>query len=382
MIRGEFKKITTNSTAFFYQNFVKKMLFQIDPEKVHERMTGFSQKVGKSILLKDILDASYTIKSPALKQIVAGITFNNPVGLSAGFDYEARLTQILPSIGFGFETVGTITHMPYDGNPRPMLGRLPKSKSLMINKGFKNLGAKETIKRIEELSFAMPIGVSIGRTNSSVCSTQKKSIEDIISAFILFEESKVSHSYYELNISCPNLFGDVTFYPPKNLEDLLKEIQKLYLKRPLFMKMPIERSDEEVLAMLKVIDRYSPTGVIFGNLQKNRKDKTLVLEEVSKFPVGNFSGKPTYERSNELIALTYMNYAKRFIIIGCGGIFSAADAYEKIALGASLVQLITGMIYQGPQFIGQINAGLLTFLKRDGYDNISEAIGRNIKIVY
>lgn len=367
-----------NSTAFLYQNVAKKIFFQIDPEIMHEGMTDFAEGVGKIKPLKSLLSVSYNYQDTRLSQTIAGISFRNPLGLSAGFDYEARLTQILPSIGFGFETVGTITNMSYGGNPRPMLGRLPKSKSLMVNKGFKNLGAKATIKKLEKLSFNIPIGVSIGRTNSPVCSTQKKSIDDIISAFTLFEKSKVKHSYYELNISCPNLSGDVTFYPPKNLEDLLKEVDKLHIKRPLFMKMPIEKPNNEILAMLKVIEKHSPQGVIFGNLQKDRKNKVLLPEEVAKFPIGNFSGKPTFDRSNELISLTRKHYAKRFIIIGTGGVFSAEDAYEKILRGASLVQLITGMIFQGPQVIGQINYGLIKLLNRAGYPHISDAVGTRV----
>jgi dihydroorotate dehydrogenase len=157
-------------------------------------------------------------------------------------------------------------------------------------------------------------------------------------------------------------------------------IDKLHLKKPVFIKMPIEKSDKEVLSMLSIIAKHSPQGVIFGNLQKDRKNPVLVKEEVSKFPKGNFSGKPTYKRSNELIKVTYKKYRKRFVIIGCGGVFCAQDAYEKITLGASLVQIITGMIFEGPQVIAAINMELPELLKKDGFTHIQEAIGsRNSK---
>ena len=137
--------------------------------------------------------------------------------------------------------------------------------------------------------------------------------------------------------------------------------------------MPIEKSDEDVFKMLKVIVEFKfIKGVIFGNLQKDRKDPSLDQEEVRKFPVGNFSGKPCEKRSNELIKLCYKKYGKRLIIIGCGGVFSAEDAYQKIKLGASLVQLITGMVFQGPQLIPQINFGLAELLKKDGFKHISQ----------
>ena len=261
---------------------------------------------------------------------------------------------------------------------KPRLGRLPKSKSLMVNKGFKNLGAGATMRRLSRLHFEMPIGISIGRTNGIKNMTQKQSVDDVIKAFILFEKSRVKHSYYELNISCPNLYGNISFYPPQNLKQLLIAIQKIKITRPVFVKMPIEKSDKEVREMLKIISQFSIIkGVIFGNLQKDRKDPSLDPEEVKKFNVGYFSGKPTEKRSNELIRLSYRLYKKRFIIIGCRGIFGAQDAYKKIRLGASLVQLITGMIFQGPGLIGQINLELLELLKRDGFKHISEAVGKD-----
>jgi dihydroorotate dehydrogenase subfamily 2 len=321
------------------------------------------------------------IEDPALKQSLLNIEFQNPIGLAAGFDYEAKLTQILPSVGFGFETVGTITNLSYEGNLRPMLGRLPKSKSLMVNKGFKNPGAEKTIIKLKGLNFEIPVGISIGRSNNKTCSTQKISVEDIIETFKLFEKSKINHSYYELNISCPNLHGDISFYPIKNLEELLLEIDKLNLKKPVFVKMPLENSNTDVLDMLKTIASHSPKGVIFSNLSKNRNNKLINQKETDKFPagIGSFSGKPTEKRSNELIRLAYKNFGKSLIIIGCGGVFSAKDAYKKIRSGASLVQLITGMVYEGPQLIAQINNELKELLRKDGLTNISEAIGLDTK---
>jgi dihydroorotate dehydrogenase len=176
------------------------------------------------------------------------------------------------------------------------------------------------------------------------------------------------------------LKGDVSFYPPKNLDILLTAVDRLKLSKPVFIKMPISESDRVTLAILAVIARHSPVGVILGNLLKDRKNPKLVGEEAAKFPVGNFSGKPTFDRSNELISLVYKIYKNRLVIIGCGGIFTAADAYEKVKRGASLVQLITGMIYQGPQTIATINNGLLDLLERDGYTSITQAIGSYGKI--
>lgn len=368
-----------NSIGFAYRNIVKPLYFTQDPEKVHHSVTSFGEKMGEIPLVRNLSSWTFAGSHPSIEQTVDGIHFRAPIGLAAGFDYEARLTHILPAMGFGFHTIGTITNMPYEGNPTPRLGRLPKSKSLMVNKGFKNDGAKATIKKLEKKQFSIPLGVSIGRTNSRKLTTQKESVKDIIHAFTLFEQSSMKHSYYELNISCPNLYGDITFYPPRNLHELLSEVEKLHIKRPVYIKMPIEKSDGEVLDMMECISPFSVRGVIFGNLQKDRNNPTLHQDEVAAFPKGNFSGKPTYERSNELISLAYRTYGNRFTIIGCGGIFSAEDAYEKIKRGATLLQLITGLIYMGPQLVSQINTKLPKLLKRDGFSHISDACGVSIK---
>jgi len=377
-----------------YKYLIKRLLFLFDAETMHNFATNLGEIIGKTYfntMLKNIFLKRY----PSLEQEIGGIKFKNPIGLAAGFDYDGRLTQILPSLGFGFETIGTITNLPYEGNPNLRLGRLPKSKSLMVNKGFKNKGARKISEKLSKLTFEIPLGISIGQTNSRQKieqsdlsagetgirfgrKTQKNAIVDILSAFHIFENSNIKSSYYELNISCPNLFGNISFYPLKNLDDLLRAVDELKIKKPIFVKMPINQTNNEILKMLDVISRHRIAGVIFGNLQKDRNDPSLDRKEVSKFKKGNFSGKPTEKRSNELIALAYRHYKGKLVIIGCGGIFNAENAYKKIKLGASLVQLITGLIYEGPTLVYEINRELSKFVKREGYKNISEAIGSEV----
>lgn len=365
---------------FLYQFLAKPIFFRFDPELVHNSITNLGEFIGSHQPFLYLVNQLFcqNKKYPQLAQTIAGIDFPTPIGLAAGFDYDAKLTQVLPSLGFGFGTVGTITNRAYDGNPRPMLGRLPKSKSLMVNKGFKNRGAIAVSDKLSKKQFNLPLGVSIGRTNNSKL-TQSQSVSDITNAIRTFEASGVTNSYYELNISCPNLYGNVTFYTPTNLGELLSKIGKLKIQKPLFIKMPIEKDDKTILDLLKVISEYRfVAGVIFGNLQKNRSDPALIAEEVAKFKVGNFSGKPTWSRSNELIKLTYKNYAKRFVIIGCGGVFSAEDAYHKITLGASLVQLITGLIFEGPQLVSEINQNLDQIISKNKFSHISASIGSGV----
>lgn len=371
------KYVTTAMLGLFYKSLLKKILFKINPELVHEIVVDFGMYLSKIGPLKIMLAYLLKIQNNVLEQKVADIIFENPIGLAAGFDYDAKLTQILSSISFGFMTVGTVTNKIYEGNPSPRLGRLPKSRSLMVNKGFKSVGVDNVIKKLKGLNFDIPVGISIGRTNSTILDTQKKSVEDIIAAFKKLEKADLLNVYYELNISCPNLIhaGNINFYETKELDRLLSSLDKLKIKKPIFVKMPIDKTDKETLDMLQVIKMHNIKGVIFGNLQKDRNHPSLDPNEVAKFEVGNFSGKPTWQRSNELISLTYRKFDTRFIIIGCGGVFSAEDAYEKIKRGASLVQLITGMIFEGPQLISRINLELADLVKRDGFNKVSEAIG-------
>jgi dihydroorotate dehydrogenase subfamily 2 len=368
--------------AFIYQRIIKPFLFLLDAEFIHNLMLSIGEIIGKTFF-KDFINWKFNYRSEKLKQKIAGINFSTPVGLAAGFDYEAKLTQVLHSIGFGFQSVGTITNLPYEGNLKPRLGRLPKSQSLMVNKGFKNLGAETTAKKLilsEAEGFKIPLGISIGVSNNRQVNTIDKTIKDIINSFKLFEKLKIKNSYYELNISCPNIINTkIDFYKPKNFNRLLRSIDHLNMKKPIFIKMPISVSDNEFNTLLNIlIDFKFVKGIIIGNLWKDKKNKLLDKQEIRKFKVGSFSGKPCEERSNELIKLTYKKYGKKLIIIGCGGIFNGQDAYKKIKLGASLVQLITGMIYQGPQVISQINLELEELLEKDGFKNISDAIGYDV----
>ncbi len=360
----------------------KEILFKIDAEKVHENVLNIGELCGNLPAVPAVLSSLYSFSDKRLTQTINGIEFKNPVGLAAGFDYDAKLTQILPSIGFGFETIGTVTNMPYEGNPYPRLGRLPKSKSLLVNKGFKSKGAHNISSKLSNKSFEIPIGVSIGRTNSSLLQTQEQSVSDIIQAFTVFEQSNLNISYYELNVSCPNLIHGntkITFYSKENLEQLLSEVDKLHILKPVFVKMPIILSNDLVLEMLQVISDHKLTGVVFGNLETNKDNPAIIPAEAAVFKMGNFSGKPTFNRSNELIELAYKNFGKTLKVVGCGGIFSARDAFEKISRGATLLELITGMIFEGPALIKNINKGLIKEIEARGFTNIYQAIGCNVK---
>ncbi len=361
-----------------YKSLIKPILFNFDPETVHELMLSFGEISPNIPIFNNYLKSVHSKKFKNLNQKIKNINFDLPIGLSAGFDYEAKLTQALPLLGFGFGTIGTITNNAYIGNQKPRLARLPKSKSLLVNKGFKNNGIDRILLKLKNHNFSIPIGISIGRTNTPLFKNLTEAIQDIKTSFKKIENSNINFSYYELNISCPNLNGNIDFYKPQNLKKLLTEIDNIKLKKPLFIKMPINNSDNDQLKMLKIISQSKAIGVIYGNLQKDRTNNSFDKSEIKNATKGNFSGLPTQKRSNELISMCYKKFGKRFIIVGCGGVFTATDAYEKIKNGATIIQMITGLIYNGPQVVAQINKELSFLIKKDGYKSISEAIGKNI----
>lgn len=360
---------------FFAYNFV----FLLDSEKVHEIALSLGEFCSKNRWL--VAPFSFWLKprNSRLTQVISGITFKGPVGLAAGFDYRANLPRLLPYLGFGYGTVGTFTDKPYAGNASPRLGRLVKSKALLVNKGFKNDGIDFAIKKLLVDDFAIPVGLSIGKTNIDEICTQELAITDIKSAFNKAECSTANFNYYELNISCPNLNVDVNFYLSKNLDELLSAVDNLNLNRPVFVKMPIEKTDGEMIEMLGVIVKHKVAGVILGNLARDRNNPALLKEELEKVGKGNFSGMPTQKRSDEAIKLAYENFGDKLIVVGCGGVFTPEDAYRKIRNGASLIQIITGLIYNGPLLPAQINFGLGRLLEKDGFGHISEAIGADTK---
>lgn len=372
----------TRVISAVYKNIAKPVLFSIDAEAVHNAFTFIGNSLGKSETGRNTVKSLFGYENPVLVQKIGGVKFKNPIGLAAGFDYNAKLTQILPSVGFGFSTIGTVTNLPYEGNPAPRLGRMSKSSALLVNKGFKSAGADKVIENLKGVKFENPVGVSIGRSNSPTLTTLDQSIKDIVECFTKFEKAKIGNSYYEMNISCPNLIHgsqEITFYPPRNLEKLLSRLDRLRLKKPLFVKMPISEDNKSFEAMLRVIAKHKVAGIIVGNLMKDRKNPAFEKEEIASAGVGNFSGKPCQKRSNELIGLAYRKFGGKLIIIGCGGVFDPRDAYEKIKLGSSLIMMITGMVFEGPQVVGKINKDLAMFLKNDGYKNLSEAVGAYYK---
>ncbi len=308
-----------------------------------------------------------------LEQQILGINFPNPVGLAAGFDKDAWLARIIPSVGFGFEEVGSVTGKPCKGNEGKRLWRLKKSKGLVVYYGLKNEGAKKVADRLFKFKLRTPLGVSIAKTNDQETVSEEEGINDYIKAYLEFRNRNIG-DYFTVNISCPNTFGGEPFTDPSRLDRLLLKLRETGEgdSTPFFLKLPAELPRSQIDKIIEVAKKHKIEGLICTNLAKSRDNKNI-KDEVPN--VGGMSGRVVGEMSDDLIAYIYQRVGKQFVIVGCGGIFSAEDAYRKIKNGASLLQLITGLIFEGPQLIGEINEGLVKLLKKDGYKNISEAVG-------
>jgi len=363
-------KIRDNIFGWLYRNILKPVFFLIDPERTHNQMIAVGRILGSNPVTRGLTGVMFGYQNSKLAQNIAGLKFKNPIGLAAGFDKEALLPGILPSVGFGFEEAGSITALPFDGNERPWMWRLPEQRSLRINYGLKNSGAANIHNRLKNRKFNFVLGISLAKTNSEKTSHVPSGIEDYFESYKIFQDVG---DYFTINISCPNTCEQSPiFAEPKNLDLLLAKLFSIPKTKPVFVKLSPDLAEDKLMGILQVGGKYPVDGFICTNLTKVNK-----FNHQGK---GGFSGKAVEELSNSMIAKVYKFYGGKKIIIGCGGVFSAEDAYKKIKLGASLIQLITGMIYQGPQLIGEVNRGLVKLLERDGYKHISEAVGADAAI--
>lgn len=357
-----------------YQGIGKPYFFSLDPETAHERATSVGKRLGSHSLTRGLTSLCLGYSHPMLRQEILGISFPNPVGLAGGFDKDAQLTTILSSVGFGFVEVGSITGEPCAGNPRPRLWRLKRSRGLVVYYGLKNRGCERISSQLAKRKQFCPIGTNIAKTNSPDTVKTIDGIADYVKAFSHFVDIG---DYFTINISCPNAFGGEPFNDPEKLDQLLSALDEIPTHKPCFLKLSPDLSREEIDAILSVSTRHRIHGFICSNLTKKRTNP--LVKERNLPSQGGISGKPVAPLADSLIRYIFEKTNGTATIIGCGGVFTARDAYRKIRSGASLIQLITGMIYCGPQTISSINQGLVRLLKRDGFSSLTEAVGADVK---
>ena len=337
-----------------YKLLLRPLLFLFDPEKVHHFTFGMVRFMSKIPFFPNIFNAIYEVQDSRLEREVFGLKFKNPVGLAAGFDKDAKLYQELSNFGFGFIEIGTLTRKPQAGNPKKRLFRLKADKAIINRMGFNNGGVLEAVERLKKNKNVL-IGGNIGKNKIT---PNDEAVEDYKQCFdALFDHV----DYFVVNVSSPNTPGLRELQDKEPLTALLNTLQEKNTKKsnpkPILLKIAPDLTDEQLLDIITIVSDSNIAGVIATNTTIDRS--SLITEGNVIKETGGLSGKPLTNRSTEVIRFLATNSNNAFPIIGVGGIHSAEDAIEKLEAGASLIQLYTGFIYEGPQLIKEINKKIL-----------------------
>ena len=335
-----------------YKKIISPFLFLFDPEKIHT-FTFFLIKVFFKIpILGFIIESFYKVESPKLTRKLFGLTFENPVGIAAGFDKNATHISEFEKFGFGFIEIGTVTPKPQDGNPKKRLFRLKEDTAIINRMGFNNDGVTKIKNRLKK-NYNVLIGGNIGK-NKVTPNSQAKN--DYI---ICFKELYDYVDYFVVNVSSPNTPGLRELQSKEFLNDLFIELNKLRsnetIKKPILIKISPDLSKEKILEILEVIDTNNIDGIIATNTTIDYPN----LKSKNKNETGGLSGAPLYDKSNKVISFISKKTNGKLPIIGVGGISTPEQAVKKIEAGAHLIQLYTGIIYEGPGIVRKINKKLL-----------------------
>jgi dihydroorotate dehydrogenase len=345
---------------------IRWFLFKYDPEKIHYftfKLLGFWLKVP---LVKPIWKSIYCIKNQLLETEVAGIKFPNPVGLAAGFDKNALRINELAACGFGFIEIGTVTPVGQDGNPKPRLFRLIEDQAIINRMGFNNDGAAEIVERLKKLQPTCIIGGNIGKNKVTPN-------EDAISDYLLCYNALEPYvDYFVVNVSSPNTpnLRELQDKEPltKLLQTLMDKRTEVHSLKPIFLKIAPDLTDSQLDDIIVIVKETKIAGIIATNTTIERGNLVTSSSQVESIGAGGVSGKPLKDRSTEVIRYLYKNSNGSFPIIGVGGIYSAEDALEKLQAGASLIQIYSGFIYEGPGLVKKINKAVLKKRKKIAHE--------------
>ncbi len=341
-------------------NKIRPLIFKLDPE--------FAHSLAIKALKTNLFPKQKISEDLYLKSTLFGKEIKNPIGIAAGFDKNAEVYNPLFNLGFGFVEVGTITPKPQFGNPKPRVFRLEEDEALINRLGFNNSGSEEISKRIKENNKKGFLGINIG--------PNKDSINRVDDYLICFRKFYNLADYITINISSPNTENLRDFHNQEELNLLINKLKNeknnLNSNIPLAIKVSPDLNDDQINEVSKIIMEQEIGIIIVSNTtDKNREN----LKNINKLEKGGLSGKPIAKISNEAISKFYKILKDKTKIIGVGGVSNGQDAFEKIASGASLVQLYTGMVYRGPRIASKISTELIDLLKNKGFKNVSEAVG-------
>lgn len=343
-------------------SLIRKILFSIRPENVHYMVMGWLQKAYKVAPGRAFLKSNYKIQHPSLVKELWGIRFPNPVGLAAGFDKDARWTDELSCLGFGFVEIGTVTPKPQPGNDKPRLFRLPQDEALINRMGFNNQGAEVAAQRLKQRKESLIIGGNIGKNKVTPN-------EDALSDYeICFRDLYDVVDYFVVNVSSPNTPGLRELQDKEPLMRILNRLMQLNKEmgtpKPLLLKIAPDLTDSQLDDIISIVAETGIQGIVATNTTIDRSNLKTAAAEVEALGAGGLSGKPLRERATEVIKYLHDKSNGSFPIIAVGGIYTAADAIEKLEAGASLVQVYTGFIYEGPTIARDICKGLINYYNR------------------
>ncbi|NEU82259.1 quinone-dependent dihydroorotate dehydrogenase [Nostoc sp. UIC 10630] len=370
-----------------YKFAISPLLFngiKTDPEWLHQQTIRSFSWLSKTPTswANQRLQKSLCLYDSRLEQNLFGLNFPNPVGLAAGFDKDGVAAGIWSNLGFGFAELGTVTFHAQPGNPRPRLFRLPLDKAALNRMGFNNLGAAAMAARLaqekQQSTNLIPIGINLGK---SKVTPLEEAAQDYLDSFRLLKDLG---DYFVVNVSSPNTPGLRSLQDASMLSAILNLLQQENTThKPVFVKIAPDLEWEAIADIISLAKTYNLAGIIATNTTIRRDGlKTQVINQTGKSPqeeAGGISGEPLRDRSTEVIRFIWQQTQGEIPIIGVGGIFSPEDAWEKITAGASLIQVYTGWIYEGPLMVRRILAGLLSKLEKSGLNSIKEAVGLEVK---
>ena len=335
-----------------YHLIVKPFLFLFDPEWVHHTVFNSIKFVNKIPGVTKLLRFIYVLNDKRLEQNLFGLTFPNPVGLAAGFDKDAKLYHELANFGFGFIEIGTLTPRPQDGNPKKRMFRLIEDEGLINRLGFNNEGVDAAVSRLKKNKSVL-IGGNIGKNKTT---PNEEAISDYVYCFNTLYQFV---DYFVVNVSSPNTPDLRALQDKKPLKNLLSTLKDLNLKqvspKPILLKIAPDLSEDQLKDIIEIVISLKIDGVIATNTTVNRDD----LKSFNRNETGGLSGRPIKDKSTGVIRFLAKKSKNAFPIIGVGGIHKPNDAIEKLDAGASLIQLYTGFVYEGPGVVKRINKSIL-----------------------
>ncbi|EMA43176.1 quinone-dependent dihydroorotate dehydrogenase [Halococcus saccharolyticus] len=343
----------------------KPLLFRLPAESAHSTVHRLLE-TAQHTPIEPALAARYTVDDDRLTTTEFGLDFPNPIGVAAGFDKNAEVPRALGQLGFGHVEVGGVTAEAQDGNPRPRLFRLAEDGALVNRMGFNNHGADRIGDRLSRARANVPVGVNIGKSKATP-------LEAAAADYRYSYERCAAGEYFVVNVSSPNTPGLRDLQHRDHLEHIFGTLQDAGAD-PLLVKLSPDLTDDAVEEALAVVDEMDLDGVIATNTTTERPAS---LRSPNRVEEGGLSGKPLEARATRAVA--FVAERTDVPVIGVGGVSSAAGAYRKLRAGASLVQLYTGLIYQGPSLARDINRGLLELLERDGFGSVDEAVGADLE---